>query len=108
MESKNTKIASNDTKLNLKNESIDSTLLVKIKKEDVKVNLSGKIKEPKIKLDTKGLLKKKVIQKIEKHSDKIEKAVDKFIPEKLKESEEFQNIKKGVEDVLLKQLDNLF
>ncbi len=108
MESKNTKIASNNTKLNLKNESIDSTLLVKIKDEDVKVNLGGKIKRPKITLDTKGLLKSKVLQKIEKNSDKIEKAVDKFIPEKLKNSQEFQNIKKGVEDIFLKQLDNLF
>ncbi|BDY12390.1 hypothetical protein [Hydrogenimonas cancrithermarum] len=66
MKSRLTEISSKDGKIDLENQTIDTTLDIKIRKMMLPVTLEGPLMKPNIKIDKNALLKSKAKEEIEK------------------------------------------
>lgn len=99
MTSNNTKISSNDAKLNIQKDNIDADLLLKVQNYELGAIVSGKISDPNIRLDTKKLgndLLKNIMQnkKVQEQQEKIKSNLNEQLQDKAKDA-----IKKGLEQL---------
>jgi len=91
MKSRLTEINATDSIINLDDQTIDTTLNIKIRKRELPVTLTGALTSPKIKIDAKALLKSNVKEEIK---SKVKERLEKRLPDNIKESPVGDLIKK--------------